>query len=72
MSQPPDRPPCMCGTVRLDCPWFSPSQLVLWTYRLILLVVPSGLEPEDTHQRRMWPVAHPIRLVLREGNKEPF
>ena len=47
-SLPPDRPPCMCGTVRLSCPWFSPSQGVLWTCGLILPVVPSGLEPVHT------------------------
>ena len=23
-------------------------------------------------QRTMWPVAHPVRLVLQEGSKGPF
>ena len=39
---------------------------------LILLVVPSGLEPMDAHQRRMWPVAHPVRSIFHEGSKGPF
>ena len=36
------------------------------------LIIPSGLKPVDAHQRRMWPVDHLVRSVLREGSKGPF
>ena len=39
---------------------------------LILLSVLSGLDPMDACPRRIWQVAHPVRLVLGEGSKGPF